>query len=122
MVNEQVHVLVVDDNPDSAATLAQLLHSFGFVARTCTSGAEALASMHDFDPMVVMIDLLMPQMDGTELAGHLRAQFGTGLVIIAVTGVLSGATRDAAERAGVDFILDKPLDPHRLMRVLPRLK
>jgi CheY-like chemotaxis protein len=80
-------VLVVDDLPAAAESLATMLSILGFPARTATSGEAALALAAADPPDVVFTDLGMPGMDGFELARRLRQQAaGESLVVVAVSG------------------------------------
>jgi hypothetical protein len=67
-----MRVLVVDDHPDAADALAAVLELLGCPVRACHNGQEALAVVGEFQPQVCLIDLVMPGMDGLELAARLR--------------------------------------------------
>jgi CheY-like chemotaxis protein len=118
---EEVRVLVVEDDQDTRETLAMLLESDGYTVATIGQGDQALAAAQAFRPAVVLVDLKLPGIDGTEVTRLLREALGTALVIIAVTGSTSFEDRDQMEDAGVDFVLTKPLAPDSLRRFLPRL-
>ena len=64
MDTERIHILVVDDLPDMAESTAELLTLWGYDATACDSGAMALASARVRRPAAVLLDLVMPRMDG----------------------------------------------------------
>src|SRR5256885_2348538 len=114
-------VLIVDDYPDTATSLALILAAMGHQARACTSGHEALAVAAEFLPEVALIDIHMPDLTGHEVARALRAVPGLGYsLLVAMTGFEPGDKRRAPE-GDFDLFLLKPLDVgdlDRLMRVL----
>lgn len=110
-----LRVLVVDDDPDAAESLAFCLQTDGRQVRYVTSGEDALTLAETFTPHVALIDVFMPQVDGHALAGALRARFGTGIVVVAVTGALKSVELDA-----FDFHLMKPIDFRQLDALLQR--
>jgi two-component system OmpR family response regulator len=80
-------VLVVDDLPDAAESLATLLDLYGFPARAATGGADALAACAAELPDVVVLDLLMPGVDGCAVARRLREVYGAERpAVVALTG------------------------------------
>jgi PAS domain S-box-containing protein len=117
-------VLVVDDNVDAAATLADLLDLWGHEVRVAHDGRLALDEMSCFQPDVVLLDIGLPQMDGYEVARRLREQTScAGLRLVAVTGYGQEEDRRKAHSAGFDDHLVKPVDPHvleQLIAAVPR--
>lgn len=112
-VHNPFHVLVVDDDPDSAESLAFCLQLDGRSVRYATSGDDALALAAGQRPHLALIDLFMPGVDGNALARELRSRFGDDLVLIAVTGALKSVTLGA-----FDHQFTKPLDFSRLQHLL----
>jgi CheY-like chemotaxis protein len=104
-------VLVVDDNRDSANTLAMLLKISGYETKTVGDGASALESTADFKPEVILLDIGLPDMSGYEVCKQLRLQtLDPRPRIVAVTG---WSADDVQERAGDDCFdghLAKPVD------------
>jgi CheY-like chemotaxis protein len=111
-------VLVVDDNHDAGDTLGMLLTSLHATVRTVHSGPEALATIDEFDPEVVLLDIGMPFMDGYEVARRIRARRGKGVRLIALTGWGQEEDIRRAERAGFDHHLVKPPDLEKLGKLL----
>jgi CheY-like chemotaxis protein len=116
-----MRVLVVDDEIDTAETLAEVLVTMGHVVRTAPDGVHALAAAADFAPEVVLLDLGLPGMDGFEVARRLRAQKATERAkIIAVTGYGQDVDKQNTERAGFDAHMVKPLKLAALEQLLGR--
>lgn len=114
-------ILVVDDNVDAAETLGVFLELLGDEVRVAHSGAEALRIAGEFRPHVAVLDIGMAGMDGYELAGAMRAEWGRAMALIAVTGWGQDADRERASRAGFDTHLTKPVEPQQLHAAITRL-
>jgi CheY-like chemotaxis protein len=114
-------VLVVDDNPDSADTLALLVQLLGAEVHIARSGPAALAELDAFHPGDVLLDIGMPGMDGYEVAQRIRAQprFNT-VRLIALTGWGQEEDRRRAHDSGFDHYLVKPVDLEALQVLLLR--
>lgn len=114
-----VRVLVVDDHPDAADALAAVLELLDCPTRTCYDGASALEIAAEFHPQVCLLDLVMPGMDGIELAERLREQSGGRPMLLAATtalGDIEAKTRTAV--AGFHYHLVKPVDTLTLIEAL----
>jgi CheY-like chemotaxis protein len=112
-------VLVVDDCPDAADSLALLLKRWGYQTEVTYDGPSALAAALARPPAAVLLDLVMPGMGGCEVARRLRGQpEAAKALLVAVTG--SGREEDMrlCYAAGFDLHLLKPCDPEELRRVL----
>lgn len=112
-------VLVVDDDPDAAASTAEFLALHGHRTMCATSGAGALALAAADPPDAAVLDLMMPRMNGVELARLLRAG-GRRPVLVAVTGWRGSEVRRWAEQGGFGAVLLKPADPADLLAALAR--
>ncbi|HEY9232209.1 MAG TPA: ATP-binding protein, partial [Blastocatellia bacterium] len=112
-------VLVVDDNIDSAESMALLLELYGHQMRIAHDGPAALEAARRFRPQVVVLDIGLPGMDGYEVARHLRADAQTQrAILIAMTGYGQSEDRQQSMRAGFDHHLVKPLDPDVLQAII----
>lgn len=117
-----LRVLVVDDHPDAADALAAVLELLDCPARACHDGATALAVAAEFRPQVCLLDLMMPVMDGLELAARLRDQVGPRpLLLVATTALGDIEARTGTALAGFHYHLVKPVDAPTLIDVLARL-
>jgi signal transduction histidine kinase/integral membrane sensor domain MASE1 len=116
-------VLVVDDNLDSAESLAILLQMQGHDVRMASDGPSALAAAREHRPELVLLDIGLPAgMDGYELAQRLRPEAGLErAVIVAVTGYGQEEDRRRTADAGFDGHLVKPVDMQKLWRLLAGL-
>jgi CheY-like chemotaxis protein len=114
-------VLIVDDNVDAADSLAMLLKSDGHEAETAYSAVSALEAVERLQPEIVLLDVGLPQLDGYEIARHLRARTNLpGMRLIALTGYGRAEDRERARAAGFDDHLLKPADMAALQRLLMR--
>ncbi|HXF60926.1 MAG TPA: response regulator transcription factor [Caldilineaceae bacterium] len=107
-------VLLVDDEPAILANLAPLLARAGFNVRTARDGEEALARLTADPPDLVVLDVLMPRLDGRRLLRRLRRE-GNWTPVILLTQVGQAAERAMALEEGADDYLNKPFDPHELV-------
>jgi CheY-like chemotaxis protein len=116
-------VLVVDDLPDAATSLALVCQLYGAEAKVARDGREALALGPTFQPAVVLMDITMPNMNGYEAARHMRAEpWGQSVVLIALTGWGRTSDIQAAHSAGFDGHLLKPVEAEALLRLIAELR
>ncbi|HEX8615864.1 MAG TPA: ATP-binding protein [Telluria sp.] len=106
-----LRVMVVDDNVDAAATLAELLGLIGNTVDVANDGSSALAMAARLRPQVMFLDIGMPGMDGYQLAQALRDDGRhAGVLLVALTGWGSSEDRERSSAAGFDLHLTKPVD------------
>jgi two-component system CheB/CheR fusion protein len=107
----KLRVLVVDDLPDSAESLARLLVAMGHEAVFVTQASKALDAARALRPHLVFMDLGMPEIDGYQLARLFRAEFGfETLRLVAITGWGRYEDRAASRQAGFDAHVQKPAE------------
>jgi signal transduction histidine kinase/ActR/RegA family two-component response regulator len=112
-------VLIVDDAPAVADSLAFLLKALGAEVRVALSGAEGLEICAEFAPELVFLDIGMPGMDGFETARRMRrSPAGQKAVLVALTGWGEEETRRRAIEAGFDRHLRKPAGSRELQALL----
>jgi PAS domain S-box-containing protein len=112
-------VLIVDDNRDSADTLAALLEAWGHDVRTLYDGPSVVTAVAEFQPKVVLLDIGLPKMNGYEVAAQLRkSATGRSLILVAFTGYGQDEDRRRVSEAGFDYHLVKPLEPVELQKIL----
>jgi PAS domain S-box-containing protein len=116
-------VLVVDDDPAVAESMAMLLEIEGHVVRTAANGEAALALARDFRPRLVLLDIGLGGMDGYQVAQSLRAQQGLDekMCLVAVTGYGHEEARARARAAGFDRHLVKPVYPEAICELLAEI-
>ena len=116
-------VLVVDDDADTARSTAQVLSLAGHAPRVALDGEAALVTAADDPPDVVLLDIMMPGLDGCELSRRLReGRAGRPPLVVAVTGCGAEADRARAADAGVHLYLVKPVDPAVLVGMMKRFR
>ena len=112
-------LLVVDDEPNLLRAVEACLRAEGFEVATARSGREALLSIAQTIPDLIVSDIRMPGMSGYELAQQLRASPRTALVpLVFLTAKGEKADRIEGFRAGVDAYLTKPFEPDELVAVI----
>jgi CheY-like chemotaxis protein len=118
MRSTEPDVLVVDDDPDMRELTIAMVSAAGFPARGARHGAEALEKVAEQMPGLILLDMLMPVMDGWQFAEVLRARYGRGVPIVVTT-----AAENALERGrdvGAVDVLAKPFELSALMDVVRR--
>jgi CheY-like chemotaxis protein len=100
----------VDDNVDSANSLAMLLGEIGNEIRTANDGLAALEAAGEFRPDVMLLDIGMPKLNGYEVARRVRAEpWGGKVFLVALTGWGQDDDRCKSAEAGFDHHLVKPV-------------
>jgi len=108
-------ILIVDDNTDSARSLAMLQNRRGHTAKTAFTGPEALTIAAEFRPEVILLDIGLPGMDGFEVVRQIRAMPELhGAFIIAMSGYGREEDQQEAKQAGFDDYMVKPVDLEEL--------
>jgi CheY-like chemotaxis protein len=115
-------ILVVDDNQDSARSMAKVLKLRGHEVRTARDGVEAVEAVDEFRPEVILMDVGMPRLNGYEATRRIREQpWGQFVTIIALTGWGQEGDRVQSRKAGCDGHLVKPVDICDLEKLLSTL-
>jgi DNA-binding response OmpR family regulator len=120
----QPRLLLVDDDPNLLVFLADRLRDDGFSVVTARNGREALRRLDEEWPDLLIVDLLMPEMDGLTLAGQVKER--ADLPIIVLSAIDTGDSKaDALERVAEDYVAKPFHYPElraRITRVLRRLR
>jgi PAS domain S-box-containing protein len=112
-------LLIVDDNPDSASSMAKLMELLGYRTLVAHDGLAAVEAMRGQRPDVALMDIGLPLLDGRDAARRIRAMEGTPeMLLVAISGW--GQERDVARslEAGFDHHFVKPVDVARLAEVI----
>ena len=119
-------VLIVDDIPTNVRLLEARLTAEYFEVRTASSGREALAICAEGQTDIVLLDVMMPEMDGFEVCQRLKADAATAHIpVLMITALDQPSDRVKGLQAGADDFLTKPVDDVQLMarvKSLVRLK
>ncbi|MBX7079730.1 MAG: diguanylate cyclase [Nannocystaceae bacterium] len=117
------HVLVVDDDPGSAASIAATVASLGHRTTVCHGWTAALRAFGEQEVDLVLMDAVMPGVDGFRLTRLLRARASSYVPILFLTALADRRAREAGVAAGADDFLSKPVDPLELrMRMTAMLR
>jgi CheY-like chemotaxis protein len=108
-MSETISILVVDDNPAMAETLADILEVNGFTIHTAGSGAEALEILREQPVDILLTDVKMPEMNGLELYRETRKLYPK-LITIFMTAYSADELIQQGMAEGVKTVLDKPVD------------
>jgi CheY-like chemotaxis protein len=116
MTDKNLQILIVDDNEMASELLSEFVELLGYRTKTTATGSGAIEACGNGRPDVVITDIVLPDLDGYELAIRLREQFGKDIRIIALSGLPRNGERQ--EAAAFDAWLEKPLDLSVLERLL----
>jgi PAS domain S-box-containing protein len=112
-------ILVVDDNADSAESLAMLLKLNGHETRLAYDGLQAVEAAEQFRPDLVLLDIGLPKLNGFDACRRIREHaWGQNMVLVALTGWGQEEDRRKTKDAGFDHHLTKPVDYDALMQLL----
>lgn len=114
-------VLIVDDDPRNIFALSAVLKAKGYSCISSVGSLEALtllSSNHEVG--IILLDMMMPEMDGYEMLATLRKGSNTHLPVIAVTAQAMVGDREKCLAAGANDYLSKPIDVEKLLAILNR--
>ena len=116
-------ILVVDDNPDSALSMAMMLSIMGHDTRTAHDGESAVDTAESFLPDVILLDIGLPKLNGYEVAQRIREKaWGKSMYLIAVTGWGQDEDRQRSSEVGLNQHMVKPVEPAALEKLLAELR
>src|SRR5437879_2610432 len=115
MRDARAKVLVVDDEPTIAEVVSRYLERAGYEARVASSGEDALAQSARERPDLVVLDLMLPGIDGLEVMRRLRQQDHGRTAIILLTALGEESDRIVGLRLGADDYVVKPFSPAELV-------
>jgi two-component system OmpR family response regulator len=119
----RLRVLIVEDDADTADSMAILLRLYTYDVQVACDGATALRTVLEKQPDVVLLDIGLPKLDGWELAKQLRSQItGKRPLLIAISGYGMQSDQKRSQEAGIDLHLVKPVEPEMLQQVLQRFE
>ncbi|HKO94225.1 MAG TPA: response regulator, partial [Polyangiaceae bacterium] len=114
-------VLIIDDEPLVRAHVRRLLARDGFKVEDAPNGTSGLEAIHRSPPDVVLLDMMMPDLDGVEVVRRLRAS-GLNVPVVLCSGDPGAARARGLEPGLVQFMLQKPFDRGQLLEALRRAR
>jgi two-component system, OmpR family, response regulator len=109
-------ILVVDDDPDQLEVARWSLKKAGFAIGTAANGVDALVKTRSVLPDLIVLDLMLPELNGFDICRTLRKDPATASIpIIMLTGMRSEFSRLAGMESGVNLFLTKPYNPDELV-------
>lgn len=107
-----LNILYVDDEPDLREVAVMALELDTEIAvRDCSSGAEALALLQSWRPDLVLLDVMMPVMDGPATHAAILERFGEGLPVVYITARAQESEQERLKGLGAIGVIAKPFDP-----------
>lgn len=114
-------ILIVDDNEMNLKLLRLFLRKRGYDVETAIDGAEARVKIRALKPLLVLMDLQLPEVDGLQLTRELKADPELcHTVVLAVTAYAMVGDKEKALEAGCDGYISKPVDLHLLLAEVQR--
>jgi CheY-like chemotaxis protein len=111
-------VLVVDDDEDMIEVMELLLHDAGYTTRTAQNGQQALEAVEKGMPALIVLDMLMPVMNGWQFAREFRARYGPAVPIVVATA--AEHVQHRANEIDAAGVLPKPFEVSDLLRLVAR--
>jgi len=120
-VDRVPNILIVDDQPDLRLLIRLTFSSTGHRVQEAADGETALAACAQTAPDVVLLDVMLPGIDGYEVCRRLKADARTrGAFVVLMTAGHQETERVRAEQAGADRYLAKPFSPAQLLDLVQR--
>jgi CheY-like chemotaxis protein len=121
--SEPLRVLIVDDDRDTLLTLGLLCREAGMYVHLLRQGTQVLEAVGTFGPHVIVLDLVMPDASGLELAEQICRRYGEERpILVAITAHSSDSDRRLAKAAGFHEFVAKPYDPPALLERIASLR
>lgn len=121
-VRKPLHVLVAEDNLVNQKLAVKLLEKKGHRARVVSNGSEAVLAFEEEKFDAILMDVMMPEMDGLEATRRIRGMpGGENIPIIAITANALVGDREKCIDAGMDEYLIKPIDVDHFYQILERI-
>lgn len=113
---EDLRILIVDDIPTNVALIAAIIKKLNVRQKTAGNGEEALSLVDSFKPHIVLLDLMMPGIDGWDIIKAIREKYSKEQMAIIVTSAITDyETITECKNNGVDDFITKPIMPDMLL-------
>jgi CheY-like chemotaxis protein len=114
-------VLVVDDDPAILEICSDLLQTEGYAVMVATNGQQALEQIRTDPPHVVLMDIMMPVLDGVEACRQVKANPATADIPVVLMSARTNLTRQSQDLASADALVAKPFDIDHLLNTIHAL-
>jgi len=116
------HILLVDDEFDSAKLITTILKYYGVEVDLVNNGVECLEALKTLGPILILLDLSLPEMDGWETLKHIRSNSKSAHIpVVALTAYHSASVAEDALRAGFNAYFSKPISTKTIIKKLAEL-
>ena len=120
-MEEKKVILVVDDNPENIDVLVGILGG-SYKVKAATSGEKALKASSKRPPDLILLDIMMPEMDGYEVLVQLKANSDTANIpVVFATGMSENADQEKGVALGARGYLTKPVDPVKVISIVQEI-
>jgi len=111
-------VLVVDDDPAILEICSDLLQTEGYTVSVATNGQQALEQIRTDPPQVILMDIMMPVLDGVEACRQVKANPATAEIPVVLMSARTNLTRQSQDLASADALVAKPFDIDHLLNTI----
>lgn len=115
----RLNVLLVEDNKVNQLITEKIITNYGFKCDSANDGEEAVALTREKEYSLVLMDVMMPKMDGFEATKHIKGMYKK-LPVIALTALSEDLNKEKFDEAGIDEVLSKPVNPEKLYQTIVR--
>jgi CheY-like chemotaxis protein len=114
-------VLVVEDDPEVNALVCAYVDLSGRRSRSAADGTSALKAVKEARPDLILLDVMLPDMDGFEICRRIQVMGGTKIPIILLTALNQAECMSRSKSCSLQGYLNKPFDPDHLLQMMDKL-
>lgn len=115
MIMNKYKVLIVDDIPENIQTLGEMIKDFDLDVKIAEGGQEAINIIDSYTPDIILLDLMMPRVNGWDVIDHVREKYSKNEMVIIVVSLLNNKDNiDECYELGVNDYINKPVIKARL--------
>lgn len=115
MIMNKYKVLIVDDIPENIQTLGEMIKDFDLDVKIAEGGQEAINIIDSYTPDIILLDLMMPHVNGWDVIDHVREKYSKNEMVIIVVSLLNNKDNiDECYELGVNDYINKPVIKARL--------
>lgn len=119
LIHKDVTILVVDDDQDTLFTVGELLTELGYKYVSATNGVECILKLNSIVPTLILLDIMMPQMDGFETIKRIKAEKELSEIpVIALTAYAMLENKEIIEKFGFSDIITKPVSLENIAEII----